>query len=878
MIWLIARLVVTFVTIGLLDPYSHGLALVALMAVEVSRAYIGKKMVNTNSLLGLLLLAMSPIQGMVTWWINGLLNLESRVLKRLIRSSDGKLGAIYSKETYKKTFEKKQPSIIRKTAYMLDWPIIEDFFRVELDFQGPSVATDGCIFEYDDISDPEIREKLELSARNAAKRDWALYIVGFVIILNSILVANIMVVVLLPLTILLTTWSREVQEDKYNDGDNFEGPDGLYRVTRMTLFGRAVIGVAYAEQGTVYSKLHVHSGNISYNDVSYGKSFVSEREDLIAWGGRPRVHSLKAGDHVVVEILPTNSYPTIVFSSVVGEMKPLKMFASLPTRPGVSGSPIFRVDKQDGDVVMRFAGCYGNSLEGDFKDELGRTFQVELVQNVDIGTDSTDVITHGSYYQSVKHPGAGKTRSLIPEICKRTDELVERIVVLAPTVVVAREFANVMPSAGTMFRGGKNNSRFSKVQIMAHATALSLMVNNKYPFKTRRLGYIIDESHVKSTKTLCLIEAIRHRIREEGKGYAVEMSATCVEPGTGKPKFDRGSNYNIQEVVIHDPLAQHVLKVCRDRPGQRIVLFVGTVRGKGNSMAYFRRELHGKINHKIICTHRTNYAQAMDQIAEENPQGVLIITTSISECGANYNADIVIDTMEQLEYVVSHGGELIRAKILTISDAQMIQRRGRVGRRREGEYHYPASRMMQVREGTGLEGTAEEEDLRIFKNSMYGGSGLTLTERQITVWLGSVSDEMEYHSPRLVDLLHSKSGIPFTQREIMARTCRYLLGGQHSIIVRGKKVKVQWWDDRDRILLEKLVSKVLDIPIPVDADENAVEIMNIQPRLYTTRYARGDPNIISGGIPLDMIPEVSHIRRVTGIMADSLVPEEPPEE
>lgn len=83
------------------------------------------------------------------------------------------------------------------------------------------------------------------------------------------------------------------------------------------------------------------------------------------------------------------------------------------------------------------------------------------------------------------------------------------------------------------------------------------------------------------------------------------------------------------------------------------------------------------------ATFETNYPK----ITDPNPR--YIFTTDISEMGANYDVDHVLDCQTSYKPTLAFGEVHLQELPTTI--ASHIQRRGRVGRTKEGTYHSPNS-------------------------------------------------------------------------------------------------------------------------------------------------------------------------------------------
>jgi len=857
-------LLLSLLTMGSFHGGTYVMWLIILVAFDMMHYKDRKRFIAAGSLLQAISIALSPAAGIAAWILDWFW-MKPKTFKT--RTVSTRKGGVYAVNRQKRNIDYYDDKIkvVKKGYDLIDIPLLEGLCRTEIEYCCESSASNDTVFEYEALSNEDINERLLKATKEACYRDWYFVVVGIMMFAHVLGFAHWSFMVFVPIMSVVATRKVDTVKDSYYDSKDFKGKNGLYRVFKVGVFKRNLIGVAYAEDGTLYSKKHVCDGPVFYDGIDYQVSYISERDDMIAWGGRPRIEALNIGDSVVVEILPTNSLPTITFTSIVVGFGRKIAFKSLPTRQGVSGSPMFKVITSEEGSSLKFAGCYGNSVNGDFVDEHKRPYQIEIAENSgQVNAKHEDMaIVPGSYYQIFMHPGSGKTRTLIPEICKQGGPLVDKILVLTPTVVVANEFvASTDLEVGTLFKGGLRPDKSAKIQVMAHATALCLMVNHKFPFKHKRLGFIVDESHVHNTKTMCLLEAIKHRISDDGKGFCVELSATGEKAKTKEVVLERGSNYPIEErgfSLKNETIERLTETIANNNPGKKVVVFLGNVQGANESVNSLRAYLRGRVDHTVVLVHRNTFSTGYPLAKEDRPNGSIILTTSVSECGANYNADIVIDSMAQLRYESDKAGTHVRVKMGIISEAQYVQRRGRVGRRKEGIYYYPIERRMAMHEGLGRKGTAEEFDMEVFCRSMgiSKSEGFRLTEEQVSAWLGSVSETYDGPmNPRTVELLYTRTGVPYTKNEVAYRLKRKLLDGQIPVRFGGQILHLQYWDERDRKHLERLLY-IYTMANPEVEPEPRTTISRVYSKRLRTLINGNNPIATLNGIPIDMIAEVS---------------------
>lgn len=527
--------------------------------------------------------------------------------------------------------------------------------------------------------------------------------------------------------------------------------EGVYRIVER-IFGFTIYrGAAYAKGGTIHSRLHVTGyRNLWLGDQEIKPSFVSEVADYVAWGSPPVVEPIREDDQVLVALLHPERDVVIPYLSVSSRIGNEAVYQLIKTSPGTSGSPVFvKRQTEDGDVYL-FAGCAGRNIEKDL------THQYEVQTHLPVATvEYEPAVIRGSVMQIFSHPGAGKTRST-PEYVRQLLTTSDRVYLAGPTRVVANEMMEAlrdMKNVGCMIKGKPRPEKGARVIVTTHQTLLRYLLTTRM-LSERRVSYIIDETHFENTGSKVLLSMLRKRAEQyDYKGTVMEMTATGYNVAENKWEINSNSNYPIQDSTYAGSLEAAVRTHMANRPSDRIAVFVPSYEGKrANSAKNLARKLLD-MPQRLVVLSRATYASQQAEIKRKTQRGLIIITTSISECGANYDLDAVFDTCRQYRYVVTDKG--VVGQETPITQAQMVQRRGRVGRRREGWYYTPVSVHMEDLEPVDIPGTVveletatvlREENLLDWEPSLVVRKEMEkirLSKEQIANWL-TRSDEGVY--------------------------------------------------------------------------------------------------------------------------------------
>ncbi|AQU42772.1 polyprotein [Menghai flavivirus] len=447
--------------------------------------------------------------------------------------------------------------------------------------------------------------------------------------------------------------------------------DGVYRVKAKGVAIDRQRGAGVVRNGTFHTLWHVtkgdvvhwrgkavsaHSGNVTKDVLAYGGTWnlpepdVSQEVDIMACcpDGTVEYHKYKPG------ILMLDGLKTPYISKDFGH--------------GSSGSPFF----QDGVPVglygygFVFANTYRSIVTSYLQDpnQINTSFQQPQPQGP---TQSRKFIDW--------HPGKGKTRSYIVKETLDNVSKGKRTLILTPTRVVLEE---VRKAFGTQdFSIGTSVAFCSKqlVTIACHATFTNYVMAKGW--KGIRVHTIMmDECHFLDPLSIAARGIMDHMNVPENAGVnVVYLSATPP----GHPP-STGSNYPIQEIGVPPPRqinSTWVEKMVRDVGAQKTIMFVPS-----QEMA---QNLANTTN-QGVALHRDNFETNYKTALDENTR--VIYSTDISEMGANYNVDLVIDLRKVVKPVL--GGDcdiILRREPITTSS--MIQRKGRTGRVWIGSYLFP---------------------------------------------------------------------------------------------------------------------------------------------------------------------------------------------
>nr|BCU46453.1 NS3-like protein [Takachi virus]BCU46471.1 NS3-like protein [Takachi virus] len=462
--------------------------------------------------------------------------------------------------------------------------------------------------------------------------------------------------------------------------------EGIYRVYEHIGPWSFMKGVATVTGGSIVSSLHVTGDRpVWIENRRYEPSVVQPTADFIAWGRPPVIKPLREDDEVVALALHPTTDTVLPLRSRTARVQGNTIYKISRTTPGVSGSPLFVVElDEDGNRSFSLAGTIGRSIRA------GPYHQYEIQSHLPMPTTPYDTILKaGVVLQLFSHPGAGKTRA-IPEYVRQLMTWSNKVYVAGPTRVVAREMLEALQGTRwvcAMVKGLPRPHALARVVVTTHQTLLRYALTSGL-LSTRDVSFVLDETHVDSAHTKVLRALLHQSVcKEKSKAACIEMTATGRDSTTGENRVSMDSNYPITDHVYTEGVVQAVVRYAETRGPARIAVFVPGLTGKSGALLV-ARQIRQRTPYATVVLSRKTYERNIKAVFKNYPRGLCVVTTSISECGANYDLDAVFDTCKQYHYLVTATGT--KGTITPSTQAQTCQRRGRVGRRREGEYFRPA--------------------------------------------------------------------------------------------------------------------------------------------------------------------------------------------
>nr|NP_776076.1 non-structural protein NS3 [Rio Bravo virus] len=467
------------------------------------------------------------------------------------------------------------------------------------------------------------------------------------------------------------------------EGEKVSIQDGVYRIMVSSLFGKKQVGVGIWTGNSFHTMWHVTRGavlNICGRKIV--PEWASITEDLISYNGGWRLFTRWDGTEVQVHAYTPDGKVTTT-QLLPGSMKVeggLELgLIPLDFPPGSSGSPII---SSDGKII----GLYGNGvLHGDtYCSSIAQTEKKEEDVPQPKTLEGDGWLSKGKITVIDAHPGSGKTHRILPNLVKRAAERKMRTLVLAPTRVVIKEMESALKGMDISFHSSAVSTKTpgSLVDVMCHAT----FVNRKL-IHTPQRNYeviIMDEAHWTDPSSIAARGYITSQC-EMKKCAVVLMTAT--PPGVDDPWANSNEKIADVEKMIPDEPWKQGYEWITDFEGRTAWFVPSYNAAQGISKAL--RERGKKV---LILTSKT-FHDNYPKIQSEKPD--FILTTDISEMGANLDVDRVIDprtTLKPMEKgnIVEVSGEI------SITPASAAQRRGRVGRvkGKKAEYIYQGTTEM----------------------------------------------------------------------------------------------------------------------------------------------------------------------------------------
>nr|YP_009268592.1 nonstructural protein NS3 [Lammi virus] len=446
--------------------------------------------------------------------------------------------------------------------------------------------------------------------------------------------------------------------------------DGCYRVMSKRLIGSTQVGVGVMKDSVFHTMWHVTRGaSLTSGEGRMDPYWADVREDLISYGGPWKLNGTWDGNSEVQLIavqpqqVPVNVKTTPGRFVMTDGTEVGAVVLDYPS--GTSGSPI--IDK-DGVVV----GLYGNGVMLNDSTYASAIAQSAGCENITPLVFHPDMLRKGKLSVMDLHPGAGKTRKVLPIILK--DAVAKRLktLVLAPTRVVAKEMHSALTGLPVRYQTSAvqgPNTGTELIDVMCHATFTyrqltpGRMVNYQL--------YIMDEAHFTDPASIAARGIIATRVKL-GEAAAIFMTAT--PPGSLDAFPESNAHIEDEEREIPDKAWSSGFEWITDYVG-KTVWFVPSIR-TGNIIASCLSRAGKKCVVLNSKTFNDEYPKTKSGTWD------YVITTDISEMGANFKASRVIDCRTSIKPILTHSPSerVVLGTPKAICSASAAQRRGRVGR------------------------------------------------------------------------------------------------------------------------------------------------------------------------------------------------------
>ncbi|ACJ64915.2 polyprotein [T'Ho virus] len=452
----------------------------------------------------------------------------------------------------------------------------------------------------------------------------------------------------------------------------FQKPElkpGVYRVMSRGVFGSFQAGVGVMYEGVFHTMWHVTQGAALRNgEGRMVPEWGSVKDDLISYGGGWKLSGKWDGTEEVQMIVVEPGKPVVNLQTKPGIFKTPQGSVGAVTLDyprGTSGSPIVN---KDGQVV----GLYGNGLvlsDGTYVSAISQTDRQEDVMPEAF---HPDMLRKKELTVMDLHPGSGKTRKVIPQIVREAVRQRLRTVVLAPTRVVAAEIADALRGLPVRYQTTavkQEHTGTEIIDVMCHATLTQRLLT---PTRVPNYNlYVMDEAHFTDPASIAARGYIETKV-ELGEAAAIFMTAT--PPGTRDPFPESNAPIIDTEIQVPDRAWSSGNEWITEYDG-KTVWFVPSVK-TGNEIAMCLI----KAGKKVIQLNRKSYDTEYQKC--KTTEWDFVITTDISEMGANFKASRVIDSRKCVRPVVLEEGDgrVLLNGPMPITAASAAQRRGRIGR------------------------------------------------------------------------------------------------------------------------------------------------------------------------------------------------------
>lgn len=489
-----------------------------------------------------------------------------------------------------------------------------------------------------------------------------------------------------------------------------EYPDGVYtiRVTSPFIWAEPDVGICYIERGIVSTCYHVACSQklpLKVGENLYDPAYINAKNDIISWGGRPELTKIVEGENLYALIATVHGEGADRVEGVKAKCFPhptevgLFTYVLSTTRPGQSGSPVFvRRDRIDlygnSSPVYLLVGHVGRNIAA--VDGLPPNMQLEYIRSVTQEDEHmASALVSGSRRSYNLHCGYGKTRTMLPQLVEVALEAGVKIIITAPTNLICRDMeAFLRPmveekgsTISTLHAQGRKLAS-ADVTVGPHAVVADKVVRGHFSRPGTQYLFIIDEYHVANEKSVIMMNMLMHDPRYR-RHSVVGMSATGLQMPNGDYFPSHGSRHHIDDHVVRDEESaiDMALRGCSTYQNSqgftKILVFASRERGSGPySASTLKKVWADATGFNTYILSRSTFDNVKPLVSGPANENMVIVCTSVAEMGANLDVDMVIDYGRLFTYRIPCGNMIGSDEV--ISDASRVQRRGRVGRRRNG--------------------------------------------------------------------------------------------------------------------------------------------------------------------------------------------------
>nr|BEP11674.1 polyprotein [Aedes flavivirus] len=437
-------------------------------------------------------------------------------------------------------------------------------------------------------------------------------------------------------------------------------PNGIYRINVRSFMENRQRGVGVAKNGVFHTLMHVTRGEpLKWREKLVSLHSGSALRDVVSYGGPWQLESPTVSEEI--SLMACKPDKTVEYHKYKPGVVKLDnenvMFISVDFGKGSSGSPFF----VNGEVVGFYG--FGFYVNGVYRSIVAGGRPGDIAPN-EVADSTRKFITW--------HPGKGKTRRVIVSEVKANFDAGLRTIILTPTRVVMAEVMEALGQAGITCDRNLMYCRRNLVTVACHATFTKFVLSHG----VKKIGValiIMDECHFMDPMSIAARGVMEH-LHEKGTKL---MYLSATPPGHSP---DGGSNFPIHDQAIAFPswmTPAWINSVRKSRNSKKAIMFVPS-HTQANSLA---ATIPG-----AVPLHRENFAA--NYARASNDETSLVVSTDISEMGANLGVDMVIDTRKVLRPLVASENR-IKLTETNVTTSSMIQRRGRTGRRGPGSYVFP---------------------------------------------------------------------------------------------------------------------------------------------------------------------------------------------